>query len=275
MNETEIRTTDTLRGEELLDLAEGRLLAIRVPGYCPEPQSEILSQRLLNHHRLFRYSENPNVLGIGMDFWDPCKCGKDEESWLLENPDRLRDRYYEEARPAICDMRRALEPYLSPMDKLRLELQEAWPAGANLGNVEGRPMFVGVARVFEDGAEAFPHDDKIGRVIPDAPKAQEFLGQLSCNIYLQTSREGGELELWRERLTSETYGRFHMDDSTYGVRREELPPSEALLQPQVGELILFDATRLHAVRKVQGSPRVALSCFVGYRGPESPLEFWS
>jgi hypothetical protein len=269
----QIVETDGIAQAHLQDLIDGRILAIRVPHYVPALQAIDMSERLLRHPSLFRYSESPNVLGVGMDVWEcKCDCG---DPWKAEDIEHAKEHYYSKARPMIADIRKSVEPYLSPIDKFRLELQEAWPAGANLGNIEGRPMFVGVARVFEDGAEALPHDDTIGRVIRTSPKAREFRGQLSCNVYLKVSPEGGELELWRERLSADAYRRFHSEDSSYGVRREALPPSAALLQPALGELILFDATRLHAVRKVRGTPRVAVSCFVGYRGNEHPLEFWS
>ena len=54
-----------------------------------------------------------------------------------------------------------------------------------------------------------------------------------------------------------------------------LPPPDAVVAPRVGDLILFNSNRIHAVRACRGGPRVTVSCFIGYRGEGRPLGYWS
>ena len=46
-------------------------------------------------------------------------------------------------------------------------------------------------------------------------------------------------------------------------------------QPETGELILFAANRVHAVRAIRSGTRVTVSCFIGFRGRFDQLFLWS
>lgn len=260
---SEVRDADALNQGDLIDLTEGRILALRVRQYCLLEVAQTISQRLLNHRRFGHYENAKDIGRVGRAFFET--VGGDET---------LRHRYYAEALPAIKDLRYACAPYPSPMDLFRLELEEVWPFGAHLMNLDGRPMFVGLARVFEDGAEALPHQDVLRWDAPDYPIAQTLITQLAVNIYLQPSQEGGELELWQKKCSRQQYEELRLSNS-YGLDREKLPPSNALIKPEAGNLILFDATRVHAVRSAKDGHRVTLSAFVGYSGRYQPLRFWS
>ncbi len=258
-----IRKVDTLNLGDIIDLAEGRITSLRIPEYCPLELAQIVSERLINHHRYGRYGNAPDIARVGMAFFE-----------TVNGNEILLQRYYAEARPAIQDIRELCTPYLSPMDRLRLELQEIWPHGANLMNLDGRPMFVGLARVLEVGAEALPHQDFLLSDAANYPAAHTLITQFGTNIYLQPSQEGGELELWEKKFSAKDYEKFRLPNS-YGLDYAKLPPSRALIKPDAGDLILFDATKVHAVRPAQGSHRVTLSAFIGYSGRYQPLSFWS
>jgi predicted 2-oxoglutarate/Fe(II)-dependent dioxygenase YbiX len=63
--------------------------------------------------------------------------------------------------------------------------------------------------------------------------------------------------------------------NTYGLDRAKLPPPDLILHPRTGDLIIFDATRVHAVTKQQVGTRITCSAFIGYRGKEVPLVVYS
>jgi hypothetical protein len=252
-----------IRFDTLIDLAEGRIRAIHLRGFCPASCARIISRRLLQHPLFGHYHNAPDIGRVGMAYFE-----------TIKNP-ALRQKYYADAPRWIQTLRDVAAPLQSPMDSLRLQLQERWPWGATLETVDGLPMFVGLARVFESGAGAHPHQDILGRdAEPGCERAQSLITQFAANVYLRPSESGGELELWSMRPSDEEFEVMRMPNS-YGADRSRLPAPDAVLRPGLGDVILFDATRLHAVRPAIGGPRVALSCFIGYRGPSQPLTYWS
>jgi hypothetical protein len=255
--------TPRLREQDLIDLAEGRVRAIHLRQYYPADYALMLSQRLTQHPLFGHYRNAPDIGRVGMAYFET--VGKPE----------LRRHYYEKAPEWIQLLRDAAAPYESPMDQLRLHLQEHWRWGATLETADGRPMFVGLARVFENGGAALPHQDVLRRDAgPDCARAGTLLTQFAANIYLRLPAEGGELDLWSARLSDEEFEAIRLPGS-YGADRARLPEPDAVLSPTVGDAILFDATRLHAVRPACGGSRVTLSCFIGYRGLGQPLTYWS
>jgi predicted 2-oxoglutarate/Fe(II)-dependent dioxygenase YbiX len=161
------------------------------------------------------------------------------------------------------------------MDELRLALQEHWPAGADFESLHpGKKMFVGMPRVFEKQGGALPHVDRLAWDVPDIAAAQSLRAQIAANVHLRTADKGGEVELWAFRPDQEEYEELRLH-GTYGLERAKLPPPDAVVAPHLGDLILFNSNRIHAVRPCTGGPRVTVSCFIGYRGESLPLTYWS
>lgn len=257
------RTAETLTQRDLLDLAQGRILALRIPNYYPHWLCQELCQRLLQLPEFSRYlrAQNVGVQRTGMTFFE------------TKGDPTLLDRYYQEAKRLSATIRSTCFPYLCPVDKLRVELEEAWSAGARLENLHGRPMLVGIVRMFEDSFELPPHQDVLARDLTDGPGVSLLFSQLSANIYLQEAQVGGELEIWGIKPSYEEFQQLSSDDLHFD--REKLPPPAVLYRPRRGDLVLFDSGRVHAVRPSQQGPRVSMSCFIGYRGRERPLTYWS
>ena len=258
-----MRTAETLTQGDLTDLVQGNITALRITGYYPQWLCEELCQNLLQLPEFARYlrAQNVGVQRTGMTFFE------------TKGDPVLLDRYYQEAQRMISTIRNACFPYLSPMDKLRVELEEVWSAGAHLENVHRRQMMVGIARMFEDNFELPPHQDVLSRDISDSPAAGLLLAQLSANVYLQEAKFGGELEVWGIKPSYAEFLELSCDDLHFD--REKLPQPQVQYKPKAGDLVLFDSGRVHAVRPSRQGPRVSMSCFVGYRGQDRPLTYWS
>lgn len=257
------RIADSLACEDLSDLIEGEILGLRIPEYYPQHLCRRFASRLIENPR-FGFYRNPgaeNLGRLGMAYFE------------IENDSYRRQQYYSQAIPDIRASRQVFYPNWSPLDRLRLDLQEVWPFGANLENIENNPMFVGLVRALQNNAIILPHQDILRRDAPNSPRAQELKTQLGANIYLQTAR-GGELEIWRKKASDRMYENLRIPGS-YGLNRMRLGSPDLTIKPENGDLILFDSTNVHAVAAVYDGVRVSISCFIGYRGDRKPLSFWS
>jgi hypothetical protein len=257
----DVRVTDALYESDVTALAEHSIAAIRIPDYCSAELSQEFAERLLTHPMFGFYANATNIGRVGMAYFE-----------TICNP-ALRARYYSESRHMMQAIRQACAPLLTPIDRLRLELQEAWPWGANIEHLSEGKMFVGLSRLFAEGSEALPHDDQLWRDAPASPLAHELRTQLTGNVYLQVG-EGGDLDLWESQLTPEEFEALRLPGS-YGLDRARLPEPDLTLQPEVGELILFNPTYLHAVRRITEGVRITVTFFIGYRGRQQPLTYWS
>lgn len=260
---------DRITREDLLDLAHGEAIAIVVRDYCPQDLCRRATEQLM-HDRLYgEYANVPGVHKWGLNTYEGLSSEEREK------------RYFSEAVEAVQSLRSAWSPYLSPIDRLRLELQEGWPGGANMEHLDGNPLFVGQARVFQEGNGAIPHQDFLSWELEDLRRAArvdgkpELLTQMTANLYLQTAEEGGELELWSRGYEHAEYDALRITADSYGLNRELIPEPTVALKPTAGMLILSHASRIHAVRPSKGRDRAAVSFFIGVRGVEQPLTYWS
>jgi 2OG-Fe(II) oxygenase superfamily len=266
-----IKIAESLIIDDLLNLLKGEILVLRIPNYYPLKEAAVISEKMIQQESLQRYHRAPDV-GVkrtGITFF--------ETNGSLD----MLERYYQEAPVLISQLRQVCSPYLSPIDKLRLELADIWLVGASIENVHNRRMLAGIARAFEHGFELPPHQDILYRDILDSPIPsidifENLTTQLSSNIYLRTPETGGELEVWD--LKPSWLDQQSIRDQEYKyegiIDRSSLPPAKVVIKPEVGELILFDSGCVHAVCASSGS-RVSMSMFIGYRSQNKPLTYWS
>jgi 2OG-Fe(II) oxygenase superfamily len=267
-----VKISNTLIQKDLLDLILGKYLALRIPNYYPRTEALTISQLLVQQQSLERYLRAPDI-GVqrsSITFF--------EINGNLE----ILELYYQKAAVSAIQLRETCFPYLSPIDKLRLDLTDIYSQGAAIENVHQRKMLSGIARVFEDSSELPPHQDILLRDILDSglapiPDYEELVTQLSSNIYLQIPKIGGELEIWDIKPSFVEQQAIRDKEYKYEgiVDRENLPASAVMIKPEVGDLILFDSGKLHAVRPSQKELRVSVSMFVGYRGEDKQLTYWS
>ena len=251
-----------LTTESLLQLADRQIGAIHVKGYYPVDIAGEVAQKAISHQALGHYHKK-HTSSVGRVYmphidtkWDP----------------ELTRQYHDAALPAIQDVRSMFHPYLSPVDRVRLELQELWPTGANLLRLRERACFVGAFRVFQPStSEFFPHNDAIDQET-DAPEIEGVLNQLVANIYLQVPDDGGNLQLWlREPTAEETAVILDVE----GLDPKEIEEPVLEIHPEAGDLIIFSPRQLHAVTAGHGKHRVGAAAFIAPKGPSEPLLFWS
>lgn len=207
------------------------------------------------------YINAPTVGRIGMSFYE-----------TGGQPD-IVEHYFSAALENIALLRSACAPHASPMDMLRCVLDEAWPLGACLQTLSGRKMFVGLSRNMRPGAPLLVHHDIFARLAPDDPEANDLMMQLAANVYIDVPEDGGELLIWLDEISDADFLRLR--GSSYGLPIEALGPPDIRIKPAVGDLIIFNGRKLHAVAPGHGADRLTVSCFIGYRGPNHPLTVWS
>jgi hypothetical protein len=259
----EIRTVEELRQSDLVDLELGNIVGIRVPGYYDATRCLDAAMRVMQKPELEAYEVAPDIQKIGKAVFDAAT----DKNALAE--------YYRRAPNDLKMLRGFFAPYLAPMDKLRLDLQEIWPAGSMLERFHGQTMFCGLVRVFREGSEARPHQDMAQWDVPEALPAHTLKTQMAVNIYLKGAEEGGELELWNYGIRNKVQYDAHKTQGDYGLNRQRIGASSAKVRPETGDLIVFDAQRIHAVNRISKGHRVAVSAFIGYRGQTEPLTLFS
>ncbi|WP_030025289.1 2OG-Fe(II) oxygenase [Streptomyces monomycini] len=251
-----------LTRDSLLRLARREIAALHVPGFCDRRVAAEVAGKAVRHKALGNYHKKytSTVGRVHLPHIDT--------AW---NPE-LTARYHDAALPSIHEVRDLFAPYLSPVDHVRLLLQECWPAGAELLRLRGRPCFVGALRVFRPRTSVFhPHNDRIEQET-DAPEAAGVSEQLVANIYLQVPEEGGDLQLWRREPTS---AESRTIQEVEGLDPATVEPPDHVIHPQAGDLIVFSSRMLHAVTPARGGHRVGMAAFIACKGPDEPLRYWS
>lgn len=245
-------------------LACGDLDAIRIKRRADVLKCETLAAQMKRAHRFDRYKLAPKIGKFGIPLFDH-----------VENPARFKE-YLKDAAACMWDMREACAPYANPIDEVRLDCDILWPAGARVARLGGHTLSAGLGRVFSPGSFAEPHEDHWDWDVASLGLAKQakLRAQIAVNLYLEMPVEGGEVLIWPGGLTRDEYERARIPGS-YGVRTEALKGEPLVIRPEVGEMVMFASTRTHAVAKGTGGDRVTWSCFIGVRGKDQPLEFWS
>ena len=173
----------------------------------------------------------------------------------------------------MTSLRQIFAPYQTPIDQLRLRLDEICPAGAKIEQIEkNKKMFVGLCRVIDPHKIVLPHQDDI-RWDHQQDKLANLINQLAVNIYLKIPETGGELELWDYGFsTKEEYSKEAGE--SYGISKEKIKPPVVTITPKVGELIIFNPRNLHCILPGD-SARMSQSCFLGFSGDDNPMTYWS
>lgn len=260
MDQRILRSTN-LTAECLADLFTDRILALVVQGYYAPSLCESLSQAILADTRVQRYTHEVVMENeVTQKYFGVDRLGIPFNSTYGGDP-IAEENYYREASSGIEHLRRLAAPAPTPADKLRLELDEHFLPGASVAAFSGRKMLAGIGRITKAELSAMSAEQPHFDALPARFGALD--AQFAANIYLRVPPLGGELELWDVPP---------MDPlaKTPADWRSELPPS-VKIAPQLGDLILFNCRRPHAIGAFTGEDRVSVQMFLGYRKGEALL----
>lgn len=257
-----VRIVARLSSADIIDVAEDRIMAVLVRESYDRAVAELIAHRIanVNVEKLGTYQE-AGIKFYGNPFFDS------------NNDADERERYFKTALQINADIRDLFSPYACPSDTLRSVLDEIWPSGANLLTLDGRKMCSAICRIFDHGGEALPHQDNLSWDAPSSPDAQQFKRVLTALTYLKMSGQGGEVELWNELLGIGDYNDRRLKN-TYGLRRDAIGMPELVLKPSPGDMLIFNASKIHAVRAVQSGYRATISSFIGFVGRRQSLKVW-
>ena len=179
-----------------------------------------------------------------------------------------------------------IQPTLWPLDLLRLELDEAWSAGAGLARDEQQRAFSGgLPRVMEGPTrwkKGYIHVDEMGPL-------NAASGLFSANIYLQlpetaTNTEDSHkaqdiLQIWPLGIRSRwdwyrnalLLSGLSSQDAEDQARLRVGLGTPATVRAEPGDLVLLCVQRPHAAIGFTSGIRVSLQCFVQHKGPKERL----
>ncbi len=265
--ENKILVIDRLNENALLRLMNDAICVLKIPQFCDSMLCDQLAhwfatnEKITQYHYVMKRPDHVKAIYYGVD-----RVGVPYNSTYGDM--HIKEQYYQEALPGIRAFRAACHPYLSPIDRLRVELDDNWLDGANLANFEGKKMFVGIGRImqpeFSHLSELQPHWDSV------PTQYAKLLKQFSANIYVSVPRKGGELEIWDVPPIPTSVIHEHDPDRNW---RAELPES-LKIKPEKGDLLLFNTRRPHAIGRFHQGSRITAQCFIGINTNKS-LSLWT
>jgi hypothetical protein len=263
-----VHAQDRLTRNHLSDLFSHRALAIHVKQYykCDAVLEMIENEQRSAKNWTISYKHNQteesDVLTIGLPM-----------NMAIQNDDL--DAYYQES--FINNTKFRNENLLSPIDKLRLDLDDLWDDGAIVAkSKEGKAHNAGLVRIMKRNSNKnnFLHVDDLSVISKDR-------GAFSANIYLKQPKSGGDLEIFpislRSRLdfykNAVTLSSLLMRDIESQAQLRALLPEPIVIKPEAGDLVMLCVQRPHAVKDIiLGGERISMQSFINYT-KGSPLQF--
>ncbi|GBN44549.1 hypothetical protein AVEN_123923-1 [Araneus ventricosus] len=258
-----IETTE-LTADILKDLFDDKICVLCVRNYVPREVCEKLDI-FLQEKGSEPYTHEIRKDGkVDLEYFGVNRYGFPLNSIYTDDTGKNLEKYLSLALPTIRSIRKAAAPYLTPIDKFRVELDEAWPNKANVAILNGRKTFCGIGRIMPTSlselSEVQPHFDAVPTsCFPNIHK------QFTANFYLNVPDQGGELEIWNiPPLDISEIESFKIPEDW----RSTLPASMKV-KPGQGDLVFFNTRRPHAITKFHGqNPRVSIQTFIGYTKEE-------
>ncbi|RLP88206.1 2OG-Fe(II) oxygenase [Micromonospora sp. BL4] len=254
----QLRRRDRLTAESLRELASGEIDVIWHREYYPPEQCDAALPRVVRAVDEANFLLTKEFTSVGTSMGEVANGGDSVQRYLDTAADTTRlirhDVFAEQQ---------------SPTDLIRLDLDEMWPYGATVGRHDGRMMLPGVLRRMTPGGRGRPHIDRRQIPLLDAYRLHRRLG---VNIYLEVPEPGagGEIDFWGT-LSEEEFVALKADPFDYGIEPERVGPPLDTVLPGKGDLVMFEAGRMHGVREVRAGCRTSAACFIGVRAETDPL----
>jgi hypothetical protein len=252
---------------------DSQVLAIRVSNYIPKYLCEKFAASIEQNASsvLSSYASVPTlpVTKTGIMFGEASM-----------KPELIGD-YFDTAARTEATLREHFAPYVSPIDKLRTDLDQVWPGGAQVARIHGKRMLSGIVRSTADGGDIPAHQDNITEEYPDVDWQPSH--ELVSNVYLSMPG-GGELEIYDfspayADTAMATYDgdRFSQTNEllTEDHQRDLASKSSVVMTPQVGDLILFSGRNVHRVHPVRSGARMTTCFHIGVLDRDRPLQCWA
>ena len=271
-------TSDSLRSL----IEENNVCAIHVPSFCPPDVAESLSKSALEEYTHWKLG---GVISTDM-FYAGGSIPKEvaDHSW----PDFYR--YFGE-REDFVYRQRAMSGGTWPVDRLRLELDEAWPFGACLDQYLGQKLRPAIMRIMHEKNDYTLSAPKHGFIhTDDPPRLKSLQGTYSANIYLKIPEEGegGDLYIWSVNFTrlkgiynylnAQILTMLMNQDYSFDIKWQQklfnLLPKPNIIKPKTGDLVILHSGRPHAVTPVTKGVRVTNQLFIRANG-RAPLTIGS
>ena len=251
--------TDKLSFDLLNDLFQDKICILLIRGYASREVCKNLNVFFVTYgkdeytHEI-RTNSQTELLYYGVD-----RYGYPLNSTYTDNSKEKLSYYFKQAPNTMRLIREAAYPYISPIDKLRVEFDEVWPYGSNIGVIDEKKTLCGIGRIMSAQlshlSEEQPHFDSVPQhYFPGICK------QFSANIYLNVPDHGGELEIWDVKP-------IDIDISNNLIVPKDwraVLPQSIKVKPEQGDLIIFNTRRPHAITKFeQAEPRTSIQTFIG------------
>lgn len=253
-------STEHLTRDLLTGLFENTVAVVRVPCFISPDQCELAAKSILAHG-----------IGAYTNVFPPVgKLGISQNEFKGDLS--AKDQYFARVSGAVSERDAVVRDGSQIVQSVIDHVGNIWGTGAAIA-VEvdsGLPYFAGIIRVINLALLHFdwaPHD---------APNwtIAATVAQLTWNIYLQTGESGGKTRVYR-RLWQES-DEAHRMPSSYGFDDDVVHECDFVdIEPQVGELALFNPRNYHEVYPTEGTKaRISISSFFGLQ-PSGALAFWS
>jgi hypothetical protein len=96
--------------------------------------------------------------------------------------------------------------------------------------------------------------------------------QLGISLGLVSPNGGGEIRLWDLAYGKAEYAELALSDPRV-LDEEKIPEHNAKIRGEVGELLVVDARRIHAIDRITEGKRLSVSGFLAVDGPRTWI--WS
>jgi hypothetical protein len=125
-------------------------------------------------------------------------------------------------------------------------------------------MLAGIGRITKASLSHLSADEPHFDALPE--RYLKLDSQFAANIYLKVPTSGGELEVWDVPPMKP----LAVVPKNW---RSSLPQS-IKIKPNVGDLVIFNCRRPHAICSFSGEDRVTVQMFIGLQ-ENQPLQLWN